>query len=564
MGDGVMMELDLDVNSGVDRDGRSGATVLKRKASEQVAVEGTPMNWESFYKNYRKPDYIPGYQLLNKLGGGVFGFVYKARKESIGKNYAIKFLKVDDENVKKAVMHELEAIKFFAQVDHPHLVSIEDKGEVDGVPFIIMGYAGEETLKKRFEEKSSTPTQALNLFRQILSGVAALHEKSIIHFDLKPGNVFLKGDFARVGDYGLSRLMSESRKTLSFGRGTPYYMAPELLKKKGDNRSDIYSLGVILFEMLTGEVPFQGDSEWEVLKKHEEESIKFPSKIDSQLQQLISRMMAKKPEDRYQSVKDIVDDVDAYLAGGAGGSGGATGNRRKERVDRKKKTSWGGGTIPKWGPSPSREPDKGGRGGAGGIGGMAREDWAEFERAFREAGVEVRRAGHEIKNAGVEGAKALKEVGQIGGQVATTLGGHLKNHMLVPLVMGLDIAREKLVGAIAGNSKESARARAIASRYRVRPEGRRDPYRQSVIPLFFRSFFQILQVAILAAIVPVRYIGSAIGHVLEFVLKLPFRVFGFVARVVLVFFGVSIIFFMIFALVYFVAHIPSMMRISVL
>ncbi len=502
------------------------------------------MNWENFYRNYRTPDYISGYQLLNKLGGGVFGFVYKARKESIGKNYAIKFLKVDDEVVKKAVLHELEAIKFFAQVDHPHLVSIEDKGEVDGIPFIIMGYAGERTLKKWLEEKKQTQFDSFQIFRQILSGVAALHEKSIIHFDLKPGNVFLKGDFARVGDYGLSRLMSESRKTLSFGRGTPYYMAPELLKKQGDNRSDIYSLGVILYECLTGEVPFHGDSEWEVLKKHEEEEVKFPAHVSEQARCIIRKMMAKRPEDRFQAVKDIIDQVDIVLSpdmagasrsAGDGAAGGDT-KRVPPPIGKKKKerSSWAGM-------------------------GMAREDWNEVESALRDAGVEVKRVGSELKTAGVEMNKALRQAGRAGARVSLSMGDHIRNHILIPVYDGLDVAREKLLSVIVGNRASAKHARGLEKGLASNANVRQRPKR--TVSLFVRSVFQTMQVLILALLVPIRFIGSALKEIVEFVLKLPFRVFGFLARAVLVFCGFSIIFLMIFALVYVVVNIPRFMMV---
>ncbi|HLU38633.1 MAG TPA: hypothetical protein VK081_04560, partial [Planctomycetota bacterium] len=89
------------------------------------------IDWEAFYANYRKPDYVPGYEILQKLGAGAFGLVFKARKHSIGKDYAIKFLKVDDAVVRDAVLHELDTVRLFAQIDHPNLVSIEDMGHVD-------------------------------------------------------------------------------------------------------------------------------------------------------------------------------------------------------------------------------------------------------------------------------------------------------------------------------------------------------------------------------------------------------------------------------------------------
>ena len=272
------------------------------------------IDWESFYRDYRKPGYVPGYEVVNKLGGGVFGMVYKARKESIGKDYAIKFLKVDDEVVRDAVVRELESVRFFAQVDHPNLVSIEDKGEVDGIPYIIMSYAGDDTLRKRLDGGRFTRDEALRYFIQAARGVQALHERSLVHFDLKPANIFLKGDIARVGDYGLSKLVTESRNSLSFGRGTPYYMAPEMLQRRGDQQSDIYSLGVILYECLTGDVPFKGDSEWEVLKKHETAAVSFPDGMGDTERRVIARCLAKLPEERFSSVAEILHALDAPAA----------------------------------------------------------------------------------------------------------------------------------------------------------------------------------------------------------------------------------------------------------
>jgi serine/threonine protein kinase len=272
------------------------------------------IDWESFYRNYRKPGYVAGFEIINKLGGGVFGVVFKARKESIGKDYAIKFLKVDDEGVRDAVLRELESVDHFAQIDHPNLVSIEDKGTVDGIPFIVMSYAGQETLRTRIDDRSLSRDDALRIFIQAARGVQALHDHSLVHFDLKPANIFLKGDIARVGDYGLSKLVTESRNSLSFGRGTPYYMAPEMLKRRGDSRSDIYSLGVILYECLTGSVPFRGDSEWEVLRKHENEAPEIPASVGAVERAVIQRCLAKDPLDRFQSVSDLLHALSAPAA----------------------------------------------------------------------------------------------------------------------------------------------------------------------------------------------------------------------------------------------------------
>jgi len=265
------------------------------------------VDWEAFYRSYRKPGYLAGFEILNKLGGGMFGLVFKARKASIGKDYAVKFLKVDDDTVRDAVMREIENVGYFAQIDHPNLVSIEDKGVVDGIPYLVMSFAGDETLQKRLRAGRLDRAAALHVFQQAARGVQALHEHSLVHFDLKPANIFLKGDVARVGDYGLSKLVSASRNSLSFGRGTPYYMAPELLQRRGDARSDVYSLGVILYECLYGDVPFRGDSEWEVLRKHEQERVSFPASARSEDRAWIDRCLQKDPADRFQTAAELLD-----------------------------------------------------------------------------------------------------------------------------------------------------------------------------------------------------------------------------------------------------------------
>ena len=279
-----------------------------------AAAPGPRVDWESFYRNYRKPGYVSGFEIVNKLGGGMFGLVFKARKESIGKDYAIKFLKVDDETVRDAIGREIETVQYFAQIDHPNLVSIEDKGVVDGIPFLVMSYAGQETLQKRLQAGPLTRDEALHVFVQAARGVQALHDHSLVHFDLKPANIFLKGDVARVGDYGLSKLVSASRNSLSFGRGTPYYMAPEMLQRRGDARSDVYSLGIILFECLYGDVPFKGDSEWEVLRKHEVAAPEFPASALPDDRQIVLRCLAKDPSDRFQSVAELLRALRAPVA----------------------------------------------------------------------------------------------------------------------------------------------------------------------------------------------------------------------------------------------------------
>lgn len=267
------------------------------------------MDWENFYNNFRKPDFIPGYEIEHRLGGGAFGEVYKARKQSIGKSYAIKFLKVDEGAQREAIERELEQVRHFAAIDHPNLVTIEDMGAVLDVPYLVMGYAGELTLGKRMNQGNMSREEALSFFVQTCRGVLALHDRRLVHFDLKPGNVFLHGDVARVGDYGLSKLMTEGRLTLSFGRGTPHYMAPEMLRGRADHRADIYSLGVILFECIAGAVPYEVRSSVGVVYRENDTPPEFPADFPADLRQVAERCLRLAPEDRYDSVEELLTDL---------------------------------------------------------------------------------------------------------------------------------------------------------------------------------------------------------------------------------------------------------------
>ncbi|MFO1029877.1 MAG: serine/threonine-protein kinase [Planctomycetota bacterium] len=284
-----------------------------------------PPDWEAFYRDYRKPGYVPGFEITTKLGGGTFGLVFRARRLSIGKDYAIKFLHVEDGAVRAAIARELEQVPWFAQIDHPNLVAIEDRGEVDGIPYLVMAFAGTETLRDKLVV-GQVPTgeakdELLRIFLQCCRGAAALHDRSLVHFDIKPANVFLKGSVARLGDYGLSKLVTQSRGSLSMGRGTPYYMAPELLQRRGDHRSDVYSLGVMLYEILCGALPFRGDSEWEVLRQHETATPVWPAHLSGKEQAILARCLQKDPAARFPSVLDLIE---ACGNGGAARGAAAT------------------------------------------------------------------------------------------------------------------------------------------------------------------------------------------------------------------------------------------------
>lgn len=269
------------------------------------------MDWEAFYARFREADFIRGYEIQNRLGGGAFGEVYKARKHSIGKSYAIKFLKIDDDAQREAVERELDQVRHFAALDHPNLVTIEDLGTAMGVPYLIMGYAGEDTLARLMKRERLSDDRALVYFVQASRGVLALHDLRLVHFDLKPSNVFIKGEVARVGDYGLSKMMTDGRLTLSFGRGTPQYMAPEMVRNRADHRADIYSLGVILFESLSGRLPFPPPASGTIAIREDDNPPAFPPDFPIRCRAVVERCLRLAPENRYESVSEILEELGA-------------------------------------------------------------------------------------------------------------------------------------------------------------------------------------------------------------------------------------------------------------
>jgi tRNA A-37 threonylcarbamoyl transferase component Bud32 len=267
-------------------------------------------DWEVFYNRFREPGFIAGYEIQNRLGGGAFGDVYKARKLSIGKVYAVKFLKLDESALREMVERELEQVRHFASIDHPHLVTIEDMGVVMDVPYLIMGYAGEDTLARRLARGELDRDAALRFFVQACRGVLALHDRRLAHFDLKPSNVFLKGDVARVGDYGLAKLLADGRQTLSFGRGTPHYMAPEILQGKGDHRADVYSLGVILYESVAGRLPYDGgDGPSSFVLRTEDVPPAFDADFPPELRGVVERALRIDPDHRFADLHELLGEL---------------------------------------------------------------------------------------------------------------------------------------------------------------------------------------------------------------------------------------------------------------
>jgi serine/threonine protein kinase len=267
---------------------------------------------------------IGNYKITAKLGEGGMGVVYLAEHPVIGKKVAMKAIHPELSKNSDVVSRFVTEAKAVNQIGHEHIVDIADFGNTsDGEFYFVMEYLQGESLSDRLRrEHRLAPASALSITGQIANALNASHEQGIIHRDLKPENIFLcvnRGpgrDFVKVLDFGLAKLTLSDQKVSHKTRtgsvmGTPYYMSPEQCEGKIeiDHRADIYSLGVLLFEMLTGKVPFGGDGYGEIIVKHV--TMPPPSvrsineELTEELDLILYRALAKDRDQRFQTMSEF-------------------------------------------------------------------------------------------------------------------------------------------------------------------------------------------------------------------------------------------------------------------
>ena len=245
---------------------------------------------------------LDGYTIEHALGRGGFGEVYYALSDS-GRQVALKAVQ-NYEDI------ELRGISHCMNLKSPHLVSIFDVRHNDrGDAFVIMEFVAGPSLRELLDESPEGlgAEKAAWFVREMAKGLALLHDAGVVHRDLKPHNVFVEDGYVKVGDYSLSKTMSSSHRSgHTMTVGTVHYMAPEISLGRYDKTVDIYALGVMLYEMLTGSPPFVGETMGEVLMKHMAGDIDV-SGIEEPFASVVLKAMAQAPEDRYQSVDEMVE-----------------------------------------------------------------------------------------------------------------------------------------------------------------------------------------------------------------------------------------------------------------
>jgi len=262
---------------------------------------------------------ISHYKILEKIGEGGMGKVYKAEDTKLKRIVALKFLSpqaIPTEEDKKRFLREAQA---GAALDHPNICRVYEVGEVDGLNFIAMAYLEGLTLKDKIKSGQLALNEVLNIAIQTTDALNEAHSNGIIHRDVKSSNVMIttKG-FAVLTDFGLA-LNLESSSITKDGTtlGTVAYMSPEQLKGiKADHRTDIWSFGVMLYEMVTGKLPFRGDSPqaviYSILHEEPEPISLLRAELPFELEQIVGKAIAKDPSERYRDVNEVKDDLNAF------------------------------------------------------------------------------------------------------------------------------------------------------------------------------------------------------------------------------------------------------------
>jgi serine/threonine-protein kinase len=259
------------------------------------------------------------YEIVAEIGRGAMGTVYKAIDPMLGRTVALKTIGVeanDPDLTEYEARFYLEA-KAVGGLNHPNIVTVHDVGSSGGVPYMAMEYiAGRELAALTREGRPLPVAQALDLAVQIAEGLAYAHAHGVIHRDIKPANVMIAGDgTAKIADFGIARMRSsETRSEASAVLGSPRYMSPEqVLGRRADHRSDIFSFGVMLYEMLVGAPPFAGADLNAILFQIVNLVPPAPSTLNAatptMLDFIAAKALAKSPEERYGSSRELADDL---------------------------------------------------------------------------------------------------------------------------------------------------------------------------------------------------------------------------------------------------------------
>ena len=256
------------------------------------------------------------YRLSRRLGEGGMAEVFLGYDEEMCRAVAVK---VVDSREFEFVLRFQREIETIGSLAHEHILPVFDYGEQGEWRYLVMQYVAGGTLRERLQNGPLAPGEAGHILRQVASALQCAHARGIIHRDIKPSNILLRGDYAYLADFGLARELDKASSLTKTGSllGTPEYMAPELAHEEVSASVDIYALGVVLYQMLTGRVPFSGNSVLSIYWKHLQEAPVPPSRLNPTLppavDAVVLRALAKDPRQRFQTADALARAYDLAL-----------------------------------------------------------------------------------------------------------------------------------------------------------------------------------------------------------------------------------------------------------
>ena len=305
------IDVPAEIRAALNANARNAAQVSKAVLSETIL--GVTSNM-SAARDAALIQSVAGYRVISKIGQGGMSQVYLAERESDGEKLVLKILNARPGDDPKLFQRFVQEVALISNAQHNNVVRIYDHGVTEKYAFLAMEYLPNGTLADVIA-KGLTPRQALSILAQLAGGLSVMHARGIIHRDLKPANIMVREDGTMaIADFGIAKkLDAAAAGQTRHGEliGTPYYIAPELVENKpASERSDIYSLGIIYYEMLTGQKPFDSTGIAELIGQHLKAPIpRLPDKL-AEYQPLVDGMMAKNPDQRFQTADAVLDAVD--------------------------------------------------------------------------------------------------------------------------------------------------------------------------------------------------------------------------------------------------------------
>ena len=261
------------------------------------------------------------YEIIKTIGEGGMANVYLANDTILDRKVAIKVLRGDLSNDEKFIRRFKREALSVSNLSHPNIVEVYDVGEEDGNYYIVMEYIDGKTLKQLLQKRGAlTLTEVIDIMCQLTDGLAHAHEAYIIHRDIKPQNIMIEDNgLVKITDFGIAMALNSTQLTQTNSvMGSVHYLPPEQANGKGSTvKSDIYSLGILMYELLTGSVPFKGDTAVEIALKHMKEKIPSIRKqnptIPQSVENIVLKATAKNPKNRYDTVRDMYNDLKTAL-----------------------------------------------------------------------------------------------------------------------------------------------------------------------------------------------------------------------------------------------------------